>query len=60
MAKQLTLSPTELGIKHGKQLIKKLSRIELERIARRKPMNEFSNPQSDRQERARVLSEIRS
>jgi len=41
MAKQLTLSPTELGIKHGKQLIKKLSRTELERIVRRKPMNAY-------------------
>jgi len=34
-------SPTELGIRHGKQLIKKLSKAELERIARRKPMNEY-------------------
>ena len=41
MAKALTLSPTELGIRHGKQLIKKLSKAELERIARRKPVNAY-------------------
>ena len=34
-------SPTELGIRHGKQLIKKLSKAELERIARRKPVNAY-------------------
>jgi len=41
MAKALILSPTELGIRHGRQLIKKLTRAELERIARRKPLNAY-------------------
>jgi len=35
------LTPTELGIRHGRQLIKKLTRAELERIARRKPLNAY-------------------
>jgi len=41
MAKTLTLSPTELGIRHGRQLIKKLTKTELERIARRTPINAY-------------------
>mgnify|MGYP000002778050 CR=1 FL=1 len=35
------LTPTELGIRHGRQLIEKLTRAELERIARRKPLNAY-------------------
>ena len=37
----LRISARELGVKHGKQLIKKLTRAELERIARRKPLNVY-------------------
>ena len=37
----LRISARELGVRHGKQLIKKLTRAELERIARRKPLNVY-------------------
>jgi len=37
----LRISARELGVRHGKQLIKKLTRAELERIARRKPLNAY-------------------
>jgi len=40
------LTPTELGIRHGRQLIKKLTRAELERIARRKPLNAYERGKS--------------
>ena len=35
------LTPAELGIRHGRQLIKRLTREELERIARRTPVNAY-------------------
>jgi len=37
----LRISARELGVRHGKQLIKKLTRAELERIARRTPINAY-------------------
>jgi len=37
----LRISARELGVRHGKQLIKKLTRAELERIARRKALNAY-------------------
>jgi len=60
MAKALILSPTELGIRHGRQLIKKLTKAELERIARRKPLNAYERAKiSVVKEFLRKLEEMR-